>query len=148
MSAANFSVTRTTWAKDAERLRTVRLTVFVIEQQVDEEEEWDEADAECSHVLAVSSDGAPIGTGRLDPAGKIGRMAVLAQWRGHDVGKRIMDVLLDIAQERGFERVYLNAQITARGFYERFGFAAVGDTFIEANILHVRMERELVAVEG
>ena len=133
---------RTTWAVDRERLRAVRHTVFVIEQHVEESEEWDDADSECSHVLALSGDQEPIGTGRLDPKGKIGRMAVLAAWRGRDIGKRIMETLLGIARDQGFKRVYLNSQIAARGFYEQFGFVAVGEPFTEANILHVRMERE------
>ena len=127
---------------DAERLRSVRQAVFVLEQHVRGEEEWDEADPECMHVLATANDGSPIGTGRLDRHGKIGRMAVLPEWRGHDVGKRMIEMLLEIAREQGFERVYLNAQISAQGFYEKFGFTTVGDTFLEAEIVHVRMERE------
>jgi predicted GNAT family N-acyltransferase len=143
MAAAPCTVLATTWAADWERLRAVRHAVFVIEQQVREEEEWDAADPQCSHVLALSNEGVPIGTGRLDPKGKIGRMAVLAQWRGQDIGQRILERLLEIAREQGFRRVYLNAQITAQGFYERFGFQPVGETFLEANILHVRMEKEI-----
>jgi len=142
--AAPFTVVRTTWAAGRERLHAVRHAVFVIEQQVPEDEEWDAADAQCSHVLALSGN-VPIGTGRLDRNGKIGRMAVLKQWRGRDVGKRIMQELLDMAREQGFERVYLNAQITARSFYERFGFIAVGELFQEANIEHVRMEKAVNA---
>jgi predicted GNAT family N-acyltransferase len=144
MTAAPYTVIATTWAADRERLRAVRRAVFVIEQHVREEEEWDAADSQCSHVLVLSSENVPIGTGRIDPKGKIGRMAVLAQWRGHDIGKRILERLLGMARERGFAHVYLNAQITAQGFYERFGFVPVGETFLEANILHVRMERALI----
>lgn len=135
---------RTTWAAGREQLHAVRHAVFVIEQQVPEDEEWDAADAECSHVLALCGD-VPIGTGRIDRNGKIGRMAVLERWRGHGVGKCIMQELLDMARAQGLKRLYLNAQITARSFYERFGFIAAGELFLEANIEHVRMEKAVDA---
>lgn len=131
------------WDQDRERIRNVRRTVFVVEQRVPEEEEWDDADADCHHILAVTAQGDVIGTGRLLDSGKIGRLAVLKPWRKAGVGSQLLQALLDHAAQRGLPRVYLHAQQTSVPFYERFGFLSVGDPFMEANIPHQRMERLL-----
>lgn len=137
-----FAVRRADWNADRERLRQVREAVFVREQQVPLELEWDEMDEVCLHVLA-EAEGRPIGTGRLLPDGHIGRMAVLAPWRGRGVGMALLQELLAEALERGMPGVALNAQVHARAFYERQGFRAQGDEFMEAGIPHVRMYRPL-----
>lgn len=124
-------------------LRAVRETVFIGEQRVPIEEEWDEHDAECVHVLATDEQGTPIGTGRLLPDGHIGRMAVLAHYRGRGVGAAILERLLLEAQHRGHKHLVLNAQTHAIEFYARFGFVAEGDEFQEAGIPHRRMTRVL-----
>jgi predicted GNAT family N-acyltransferase len=128
--------------RDAHReLSAVRTAVFVVEQQVPEELEWDGIDEKCDHVLARAPDGIAIGSGRLLPDGHIGRMAVLASWRGHGVGGALLQALITLAQERGFHKLELHAQTHALGFYERYGFRAEGAEFIEAGIPHFRMVR-------
>ena len=87
--------------------------------------------------------GTPIGCGRLLPDGHVGRMAVLASWRGRGVGAALLTRLVAAAQARGDARVVLNAQVQAMPFYARFGFAPVGAPFVEAGIPHQAMARAL-----
>jgi predicted GNAT family N-acyltransferase len=124
-------------------LRAVREIVFVQEQQVPLEEEWDALDPHCVHVIARADDGTPIGTGRLTPEHKIGRMAVLKPWRGRGVGDAMLLALIDEAQQRGWREVSLNAQVSAIDFYLRHGFEPYGERFREAGIEHQAMRRRL-----
>ena len=125
------------------QLRAVRETVFVQEQQVPIEEEWDALDPDCVHVIARAQDGTPIGTGRLTPEHKIGRMAVLREWRGRGVGDALLLALIEQAHQRGWREVALNAQVSAIAFYLRHGFQPVGERFWEAGIEHQAMRRAL-----
>jgi predicted GNAT family N-acyltransferase len=133
------------WAAEETKLRAVRLAVFVVEQNIPEELEWDEHDAVSTHVLAEDGDGVPIGCGRLLPDGHIGRIAVLSDWRGQGVGAALIAKLIDLAQQRGDNRVILNAQTQAMPFYARLGFATTGEPFVEAGIPHQAMVRALPA---
>lgn len=135
----DFRVREADWVLDGAALRTIRESVFVHEQGVPLELEWDGLDFDCLHLLAETSDGAPVGTGRLLPDGHIGRMAVLPQWRGRGVGRTLLRGLIDAARRRGVARVILNAQTYAMAFYEKAGFEAVGAEFLEAGIPHRRM---------
>ncbi|WP_255322824.1 GNAT family N-acetyltransferase [Lysobacter sp. K5869] len=127
-------------------LRAVRETVFVREQNVPLELELDaERDPHCQHVLAFDADGAPIGTGRLTPDRRIGRMAVLAAWRGRGVGEALLEALLRRAAELGWREVSLHSQASAIGFYARHGFLPFGPRFFEAGIEHLAMYRLLGA---
>ena len=126
-----------------QELRAVRETVFVQEQQVPLEEEWDTLDPDCVHVIARALDGTPIGTGRLTPEHKIGRMAVLRDWRGKGVGDALLLALIEQAHQRGWREVALNAQVSAIAFYLRHGFQPYGDRFWEAGIEHQAMRRAL-----
>lgn len=130
----------TSWDVDRARLEQVRRRVFVHEQQVREEEEWDEQDPVSEHVLAVVNR-EPIGTGRLTPAGKIGRLAVVGEFRGKGIGGRILQMLMQEAVRRGLAQVVLHAQVQALPFYEKYGFSAEGEVFEEAGIPHRRMRR-------
>jgi predicted GNAT family N-acyltransferase len=121
--------------------------VFIEEQRVPEALEWDDVDERCYHVLAVSDDGSPIGTGRLLPDGHIGRMAVLREWRGQGVGSAILEMLLDLARKDGLQTLALNAQTHAVGFYAQHGFSLFGDEFIEAGIPHRKMRLQLAPPE-
>jgi predicted GNAT family N-acyltransferase len=131
------------WKAHREALHAIRRTVFIAEQNVPEELEWDEIDAHCRHVMALAPGGAPIGTGRLLPDGHIGRMAVLKEWRGRGVGSAILDTLLALARRAGFETVRLHAQTYAVGFYAKHGFTAIGEEFMEAGIPHREMAMKL-----
>ena len=130
------------WESGQQALRAVREAVFVREQSVPPALEWDEYDPVSQHVVA-DADGVPIGTGRLLPDGHIGRMAVLAPWRGRGVGSALLRALLQLAEEAGHPRVMLSAQAHAQGFYRRFGFASQGQPYVEAGIEHVAMSRAL-----
>jgi predicted GNAT family N-acyltransferase len=141
--ARGFTLRDVTWESGAAQLRAVRIAVFVVEQDIPEELEWDEHDAVSAHALALDRDGNPIGCGRLLPDGHIGRMAVLRDWRGRGVGGTILAALVGRAAERGMKRLVLNAQTHAVPFYARYGFAVFGDEFIEADIPHVAMARDL-----
>jgi predicted GNAT family N-acyltransferase len=135
------------WVADRDALRAVRWKVFVEEQRVPEDEEWDEHDPRCRHVLAAAADGMPVGTGRLLPDGHIGRMAVLKEWRGGGIGSALMRRLLLLAREARHETVRLHAQTHAIGFYRKHGFVAEGEEFMEAGIPHFVMTRHLTADE-
>lgn len=132
----------TTWGTDRPALQKIRREVFIHEQQVPESEEWDDDDPVSVHALATLNR-EPVGTGRLNPAGKIGRIAVVAGMRGRGIGATILRRLLDEAYHRGLREPYLHAQLQAVPFYEKFGFRSEGEVFDEAGILHVRMRHAL-----
>ena len=143
VSEADFRVEPADYAADFKDLRSIREPVFVIEQQVPLEEEWDAMDPQCHHVIARDAQHRPIGTGRLTPEHKIGRMAVLPEWRGKGVGEALLMALIDQARTLGLGQVSLNAQVDAIGFYEKYGFAAYGERFEEAGIQHQAMRLAL-----
>ena len=142
-SAEGFAIRIVTWAQAEAKLRAVRLAVFVVEQNIPEELEWDEHDAVSVHALAEDHAGVPIGCGRLLPDGHLGRVAVLSDWRGQGVGAEILKRLIALARDRGHERVLLHSQVQAMPFYARLGFAPVGEPFVEAGIPHQTMARRL-----
>jgi predicted GNAT family N-acyltransferase len=129
------------FAADFASIRHVRATVFIDEQRVPLELEFDDRDGHCRHVLAFEGNAA-VGTGRLDLdyGGKVGRVAVLATHRRSGVGKALMQRLHEIAREQRQAKLWCNAQLTAVPFYEGLGYRSVGPTFVEAGIDHVRME--------
>jgi predicted GNAT family N-acyltransferase len=140
---AGFRVEPADYTADFQDLRAVREPVFVVEQNVPLELEWDELDPKCRHVLARDDEHRPIGTGRLTPEHKIGRMAVLREWRGRGVGEALLLALIEQARELGLPEVSLNAQVDAIGFYEKFGFQPYGERFEEAGIQHQAMRKTL-----
>jgi predicted GNAT family N-acyltransferase len=130
------------WDADRPVLQRIRRAVFIEEQQMQESDEWDDDDAVSIHVLAHLNR-EPVGTGRLNPAGKIGRIAVFAGLRGRGVGATILRRLVEEARRRGIRNPYLHAQVQALPFYEKLGFRSEGEEFDEAGILHVRMRHVL-----
>lgn len=130
------------WETDRILLQRIRRAVFIEEQQVPESDEWDDDDAVSAHVL-VRLNREPVGTGRLNPAGKIGRIAVIAGARGRGIGTLVLRRLLDEARRRGIRRPHLHAQLQALPFYEKLGFRSEGGVFDEAGIPHVRMRLAL-----
>ncbi|MCY1286958.1 Acetyltransferase [compost metagenome] len=129
------------WQKDNADLRRIREAVFIAEQSVAPELEWDAEDADAVHFLAFERDYA-IGTARLLPDGHIGRVSVLKDWRGLKVGDRLLQAAIAEAERRGLKRQMLSAQVHATAFYERHGFKIVSSEFLEAGIPHVDMLRE------
>ncbi|MFF6997099.1 GNAT family N-acetyltransferase [Streptomyces sp. NPDC008313] len=143
-------------AADREACFTVRKEVFVTEQGVPQDIEYDAYDAGALHVLAVREDGTPLGTGRLlhgeaaaaktggDPAvGSLGRLAVTREARGLGVGAALVRALEDAARAHGLTAVDLHAQTHALAFYERLGYVAYGPEFPDAGIPHRAMRRTL-----
>ncbi|WP_459753100.1 GNAT family N-acetyltransferase [Streptomyces sennicomposti] len=141
---------------DREACFAVRKEVFVAEQGVDEEIEYDAYDAVAVHVLAVRADGVPLGTGRLlhgeaaaaktggeAGVGSLGRLAVVKEARGLGVGVALVRAVEEAARERGLTAVDLHAQTHALGFYERLGYTAYGPEFPDAGIPHRAMRRAL-----
>ncbi|RZI42796.1 GNAT family N-acetyltransferase [Herbaspirillum sp. HC18] len=136
-------VTLGDWDMQRADAQSVRYEVFVQEQKVPLDMEWDEMDASCVHAVAYDEAGKAVGTGRLLPDGHVGRMAVRHPARGGGIGAAILAALVDAAQIRGDRAVMLNAQTHAEPFYQRYGFVREGDVFMEAGIPHIHMRRAL-----
>ena len=130
--------------RDAQRIRS---SVFIDEQRIPAELEWDAADAGCVHAVAFNRFGVALATGRLlehaPGVARIGRMATLQAMRGAAIGRAILDALVEAARRRGDREVLLHAQTSAAGFYARAGFTARGAPFDEVGIAHVEMVRAL-----
>lgn len=141
---------------DREACFAVRKEVFVVEQGVPEDLEYDAYDAVAVHVLAVRDDGVPLGAGRLlhgeaaagktggEPGvGVLGRLAVVREARGLGVGVALVRGVEAAARAVGLTAVDLGAQTHALGFYERLGYVAYGDEFLDAGMAHRAMRRAL-----
>jgi predicted GNAT family N-acyltransferase len=151
MESATMRVELVEWGQGESAIRLIRETVFVREQGVPLELEWDGLDPTCWHVLAWSDHGEPIGTGRLYQEGKharLGRMAVLTEHRKQGVGRALLRALLGLARTRGMTRAYLAAQVPAIGFYEQQGFQVTGEMFDDAGIPHRAMTLVLPPAPG
>jgi len=127
------------WERDKQILRSIREAVFVNEQNVPMELEWDGHDSVCTHVIAYVDDHKPVATGRLLADGHIGRLAVLKPWRRRGIGSQVLHSLIAIAKANGIATCALNAQIHAIAFYERHGFVVEGEEFDDAGIPHRHM---------
>ena len=138
MTEPRIECARAGWDADRQVIERIRREVFIREQGIPESEEWDGEDAACIHVLATLNR-EPVGTGRLNPAGKIGRIAVMSGTRGRGIGTRILRCLILEARRHGIREPFLHAQVQAVPFYERLGFSREGEEFDEAGIPHVRM---------
>ncbi len=125
----------------------LRTRVFVLEQGVPAEIEQDDRDATAVHALSRDGSGRVVATGRLllgdDGRASIGRMATDPAARGNGHGAAVLSELQRQAVARGVVEIVLHAQLTARGFYDRAGYTAVGEVYEEAGIPHVTMVRRL-----
>ncbi|EGI78554.1 YbgC/FadM family acyl-CoA thioesterase [Hylemonella gracilis] len=136
------------WAELGEAASRVRTEVFVREQRIPAEMEWDVADQTAVHAVVFNRLGMPLATGRLlrdeEPGvGKLGRMAVHRALRGTRLGRDIVSALTQAAQQRGDRALVLHAQRSAEGFYARLGFEVRGEPYEEVGIPHVTMVRSL-----
>lgn len=143
---AKFHIEAVSWASHQQALQAIRTTVFIEEQKVPVELEWDEHDRSAYHVVAVTNNGDYVGTARLLENGHIGRMAVLKTHREQGIASAMLHCLLVEAKTRGLEQVFLYAQISAVGFYQKQGFSAYGEQFIDAGIPHIPMKHALSEV--
>lgn len=123
-----------------EAIREVRNMVFIKEQHIDPEIEFDGLDDVAVHAL-VLFDGKAVGTGRILDDGHIGRIAIIKEFRAKGLGSKIVLSLIDEAIEKSYERVYLGSQKHAIDFYTKLGFQPYGEEFIEADIPHLSMEK-------
>lgn len=135
------------WAVLGRDAQAIRTAVFVDEQKIPADMEWDEADVAAVHAVALNRFGRPLATGRLlqhvPGVAKIGRMAVTQTMRSSGVGRAVLDALMKAARERGDREALLHAQLSAAPFYTRAGFTARGAVFEEAGIPHIEMVRSL-----
>lgn len=139
----DFTIHPVTWHDAEPLLRSVREAVFMREQGVPAELEWDGLDESSHHVLALSSHGQAIGCGRILPNAHLGRLAVMPEWRGRKVGTALLEGLLAYAASKHYPEVDIDAQVQALLFYERFGFVAEGEEFMDAGIPHRKMRLKL-----
>jgi len=137
-----FTVSLVSWHDGEPLLRAIREAVFIREQGVPEELEWDGLDEGCRHALALSLQGEAIGCGRLMSNGHVGRIAVLPQWREQRVGTAIMETLLAEARAQGLRSVDVDAQTQAAPFYRSLDFVEQGEVFMDAGLPHIRMVLE------
>ena len=138
-----FTVSLVNWHDGEPLLKAIRTAVFIREQSVPEELEWDEHDATCRHALALSHQGEAIACGRIFTNGHIGRIAVLPEWREQKVGTAIMEALLDYAAAHDYPQVDVDAQTHAVPFYKRFDFVELGKVFMDAGLPHIKMRLKL-----
>ena len=122
----DFNIREADWNVDAEQLSNIRRLVFIVEQKVPQEAEWDGRDDSCWHWLATDLADLPMGTCRLLPDGQIGRMAVLSNYRRRGIGAALLRTAIEKARHLGFSNVYLHAQTHAIGFYQQLGFKKNG----------------------
>ncbi len=140
----NIEVSLVDFDSHGDVLYSIRHKVFVEEQHVPVEEELDDRDNQCRHVLVLVDD-VPMATGRIDleKHGKIGRVAVHAHGRKLGLGRQVMAALEQIAREAGLPKVQLSAQNSAIGFYQKLGYEVCGEEFMDAGIPHHDMEKSL-----
>lgn len=137
-----FEILQVSWADMESHLRAIRTQVFIEEQSVSADLEWDGLDIDCIHLL-VKKDDSYIATARLLHNGRIGRMAVIKSFRYCGIGSAMLKKILIIAHSMEMKTVNLHAQVGAISFYEKFEFLKEGVPFDEAGTPHVRMQKSL-----
>ena len=148
MSKANnnwsgFSVKRANWELNQQEITSIREQVFLTEQHVTPELEWDGLDETAEHLLAVDHRGSAIGYARIVDQQRIGRMAVLPDWRGLGVGKALLQMAIATCRVSGCKEISLSAQCYAIGFYEQAGFKVCSEEYLDADIPHRDMTLHL-----
>ena len=136
------------WALMQNAAQAVRTNVFVHEQGIAPEDEWDADDATALHAVLFDLNGQALGNARLlqptTNVAKVGRMAVIKDSRGNGYGARLLQALIRCARQSGHKEVRLSAQRTAEGFYAAHGFVVAGEPYEEVGIPHVEMNLILV----
>jgi predicted GNAT family N-acyltransferase len=137
-----YHIITTNWQTDRESLRHIRDQVFINEQKVPIEDEWDNKDETAIHFLASNAEGS-IGCARViveENLLHIGRVAILSGYRNKGIGRHLMQYVLTWCKQQNLQAgIYLHAQTSRIGFYEHLGFAAKGDIFMDAGIEHIEM---------
>uniref|UniRef100_A6W0E6 GCN5-related N-acetyltransferase n=1 Tax=Marinomonas sp. (strain MWYL1) TaxID=400668 RepID=A6W0E6_MARMS len=131
------------WNSSKDQLTFVRKQVFIIEQGIDPQDEWDELDEDAVHFVSFGTTAVPTGTCRLTENGQIGRLAVLSAYRHQGYGEMLLIRAVKVAREMGIRKVFLHAQVDVQTFYEKQNFQTDGKVFLEAGKMHIRMERDI-----
>ena len=125
----------------------IRKEVFISEQGVDPRIEIDNIDYKCEHILAFYKN-QPVGTARLQKISeekyKVGRMAVRQKHRRYGIGSKILQFIENHLKKKQIKLVELNAQKYVEKFYLKNGYFTVGDEFFEADILHIKMQKNII----
>ncbi len=136
---ASIEITEVDWNSAKDQLSAIRTAVFIHEQQVPPELEWDGLDQSAKHLLAHDMKGKAVACARVLSGGSIGRMAVLAAWRQQGVGSALLRAAIELCVKHGWRDISLSAQTHAIGFYEKAGFIACSDEYLDAGIPHCDM---------
>lgn len=142
-SPERITTLKTTWQESESSLRAIRDAVFVREQRVPEEMEWDEFDTDSIHFLALNAKQQAVGCVRLLHSGQISRLCVTEPLRGQGIGRLLLETVENEARQQSMSEVFLHAQTQASHFYEAAGFMVNGGIFVEAGIPHRQMTKEL-----
>ncbi|MFN3905509.1 MAG: GNAT family N-acetyltransferase [Acinetobacter junii] len=127
------------WNKLEQDAKFIRKQVFIIEQNIPEEEEWDDQDMISDHFVVYDQD-QPIATARLLQNNSVGRVAVLKAYRGQGIGRMIMLEVIRQAHQQDRKFLQLSSQVHAISFYEKLGFSIQGDAYDECGIPHIKMQ--------
>lgn len=127
------------WDKLDQDAKFIRKQVFIIEQNIPEEEEWDDQDMISDHFVVYDQD-QPIATARLLQNNSVGRVAVLKAYRGQGIGSMIMLEIIRQAHQQDRKFLHLSSQVHAISFYEKLGFSIQGDAYDECGIPHIKMQ--------
>jgi predicted GNAT family N-acyltransferase len=141
----NYRIEVLSWQSEMQaRLKAVREEVFIKEQHVPLDIEWDEFDETAIHLLALDNLGQAIACARILPTkGRIGRMGVLKSWRGCGVGYALLDKAIAVCKSQDIKKISISSQTHAIEFYKKAGFVVTSEAYIDANIWHVDMQLEV-----
>jgi len=140
---APVQISEVDWDSAKKLLSAIRTEVFIKEQRVPPELEWDDLDQSAKHLLALDSNGEPVGCARIIAPGSIGRMAVLENRRGQGVGQALLSAAIAVCKQHGWTNIVLSAQTYAIPFYEKSGFIVTSGVYIDAGIPHRDMSLAL-----
>jgi len=138
----HINIKAVSWQDQQTVLKQIRIAVFIEEQGVPVEMEWDNQDDSAQHWLAYA-DQRPVGCARLMSSGQLGRIAVLSAWRKRGIGRCLVQTLLKQINQPD---LFMHAQLDTVGFYQPLGFTPVGEVFEEAGIKHIQMVRQVVGL--
>lgn len=139
---SDFVIKQTSFDENRDAIISIREQVFIKEQHVPEELEWDGLDDDAVQLLVMHHE-HPVATSRMLDDGHIGRMAVIPAYRKQGIGGHMLSTLIKIAKQKGLSRVYLSAQVEAIDFYRKHGFTVNSDTYMDAGIPHKDMYLKL-----
>ena len=137
------SVENGDWDQLQQDARLIREQVFIVEQNIPEQDEWDDQDAISQHFVVYDRD-QPVATARLLQNNSVGRVAVIQKYRGQGIGRLIMLEIIEHAQQQQYPFLKLSSQVHAISFYEKLGFVTQGNPYDECGIPHIEMMMPLI----